>query len=68
MAKEAKRRDVEKVLKMNQWQLLRSKGGHDVWRSPNQTTTLAIPRHNKISAGVIRQLIKTLPQTPPSWQ
>lgn len=53
---------------MNQWQLLRSKGGHDVWRSPNQTTTLAIPRHNKISAGVIRQLIKTLPQTPPSWQ
>ena len=68
MVKELKQREVEKFLKAQGWELLRSKGGHNVWKSPDGALTLAIPTHGKVSPGVVRQVIKVVPNTPDSWR
>lgn len=68
MAKEVRQREVEKFLQDSGWTLLRSKGGHNVWGNPDKTARLAIPHHRMISAGVVRQVIKTVPNTPANWQ
>lgn len=68
MVKEVKQREVERVLKANGWMLLRTKGGHNVWGAPDGRDTIAIPHHGTISPGVVRQVIKKLPETPASWR
>ena len=68
MAKELSQREVEKYLKSHGWQLVRTKGGHNVWKSDDGIRTLAIPTHGRVSPGVVRQIIKMLPTTPESWR
>ncbi|MHB1509108.1 MAG: type II toxin-antitoxin system HicA family toxin [Acidimicrobiales bacterium] len=68
MVKEVKQREVERVLGENGWRLLRTKGGHNVWRSPDGRALLAIPTHGMVSPGVVRQVMKALPNTPDSWR
>jgi predicted RNA binding protein YcfA (HicA-like mRNA interferase family) len=68
MVKELKQSEVEKFLKNEGWELVRVKGGHNVWKSPDGQTTIAIPRHGKTSPGVVRQVIKAVPNTPDNWR
>jgi len=68
MVKEVKQRIVEKFLASKGWQLVRTKGGHNVWRSPDGKESLAIPRHGTVTAGVVAQVIKKLPDTPANWR
>ena len=65
--KEVKQREVERVLAANGWVLLRTKGGHNVWKSAGGET-LAIPTHGMVSPGVVRQVIKKVPEAPASWK
>lgn len=68
MVREAKQRDVERTLANLGWRLARTKGGHNVWVSP-EGKMLAIPRHRVVSAGVVRQVIRTLgDQAPQEWR
>ncbi|MEE2524528.1 type II toxin-antitoxin system HicA family toxin [Pseudarthrobacter sp. J47] len=65
--KAQKKKEVLKVLKANGWQLIRTNGGHDWWAGPDGQGE-AIPRHNEISAGVIRKLAKKLAEVPQNWK
>jgi len=67
LVKEIKQRDVERVLAANGWILLRTKGGHNVWKSADGES-LAIPTHGTVSPGVVRQVIKKVEDTPTSWK
>jgi len=58
---------VERVLAANGWILLRTKGGHNVWKSADGES-LAIPTHGTVSPGVVRQVIKKVEDTPTSWK
>ena len=68
MVREVKQREVEQFLENSGWQLARTKGGHNVWRSPDGTQVIAIPRHGKVSPGVVRQVMKAQPGAPESWR
>ena len=68
MVKEVKQREVEKVLAQQGWTLLRTKGGHNVWGSPDGSDSVAIPTHGRVSPGVVRQVIKKLPDSPANWR
>ncbi|WP_396129970.1 type II toxin-antitoxin system HicA family toxin [Agromyces aerolatus] len=68
MVREVRHREVEQFLAASGWRVLRSKGGHDVWGSPNGSDSLAIPRHSRVSPGVVRQIITKLPNAPRSWR
>lgn len=68
MVREVKQRDVERFLADRDWKLLRTKGGHNVWGSPDGTDSIAIPTHGRVSPGVVRQVIKKLPDAPASWR
>ncbi|MGO3151268.1 MAG: type II toxin-antitoxin system HicA family toxin [Galactobacter sp.] len=61
-----KYRDVVSVLRRNGWQLLRTSGSHEVWRSP-AGRRFVIPRHGDVSAGVVRQLVSLLEEKPKGW-
>jgi predicted RNA binding protein YcfA (HicA-like mRNA interferase family) len=67
MVKEVKQREVESVLATRGWVLLRSRGGHNVWKSESGET-LAIPTHGVVSPGVVRQVIKKVPDHPAGWR
>lgn len=58
---------MERVLAANGWILLRTKGGHNVWKS-SAGESLAIPTHGTVSPGVVRQVIKKVQDTPTSWK
>jgi len=49
------------------WTLIRTRGGHNVWKSPDGSQTLAIPRHDTVTKGVVRQVMKSQPGAPKSW-
>jgi predicted RNA binding protein YcfA (HicA-like mRNA interferase family) len=68
MVKEVKQRDVEKFLEASGWRLLRERGPHNVWGSADGSQVIAIPRHGKVSPGVVRQVIKAQPGSPESWR
>jgi predicted RNA binding protein YcfA (HicA-like mRNA interferase family) len=68
VVKEVKQREVERFLESCGWRLLREKGPHNVWGSPDGTQVLAIPRHGKVSPGVVRQVIKAQPGSPAGWR
>lgn len=67
MVKEVKQREVERFLEASGWKLARTTGGHNVWKSPDGSQTLAIPRHGTVTKGVVRQVIKAQPGAPESW-
>ncbi|WP_445996800.1 type II toxin-antitoxin system HicA family toxin [Okibacterium fritillariae] len=68
MTKEVKQREVERFLRRAGWRLVRVRGGHSVWSSGDGRLTLAIPRHGVVSPGVVRQIIKVVPNAPESWR
>ena len=68
MVKEASQRDVERFLVRQGWRLLRTKGRHNVWGSPEGDDSLAIPTHGRVSPGVVRQVMRKVPGTPENWR
>lgn len=69
MPKPQKYRDVVKVLRSQGWVLLRQgKGSHEVWGLPDESVKETVPRHSEVSAGVIQQLMKKLPEAPREWR
>ena len=67
--KAQKYRDVVVVLKRQGWVLLRTgKGSHEVWGPPDGPGKVTIPHHSEVSAGVLRQVVKQLPEIPESWR
>ncbi|MFD4421044.1 type II toxin-antitoxin system HicA family toxin [Agromyces sp. NPDC058484] len=69
MPKPQKYRDVIKVVRANGWVFLRdAKGSHELWGLPDESAKESIPHHGEVSAGIIGQLIKKLPNTPQSWR
>lgn len=69
MVKEVKYRDVQRFLVDSGWRLLRTSASHEIWGGPNPGERLSIPKHGgKVSPGVIRQVIKVVPNTPDNWR
>lgn len=67
--KPQKYRDVAKALRARGWVLLRQgKGSHELWGLPDESVKESVPRHGEVSAGVIGQLLKKLPDPPASWR
>ncbi|MEO7373726.1 MAG: type II toxin-antitoxin system HicA family toxin [Terrimesophilobacter sp.] len=69
MPRPQKYRDVIKVVKSQGWVFLRGgKGSHELWGLPDESVKESIPHHDEVSAGVVGQLIKKLPNSPKNWQ
>ncbi|MCL2595056.1 MAG: type II toxin-antitoxin system HicA family toxin [Promicromonosporaceae bacterium] len=62
-----KRRDVVAALSAAGCRLLRDKGGHTVFACPCGKHSAPLPRHGKITPGVVRGLIKYMPCLPEGW-
>ena len=67
VVKDVKQREIEQFLARSGWVLLRS-SRHNIWGSPDGKDTIAIPRHGVVKAGVVRQVIERVPDTPASWR
>lgn len=67
MAKEMKRRDVEQRLTANGCTVKSDDGDHTKWVCPDGSHTANIPRHRKISPGVVRDTIKRMACLPKGW-
>lgn len=57
--KDAKKRDVDKMLKAAGFEVIRKDGRHEVW-GHQDGRTIAVPRHSMISAGVMRKIHKVI--------
>jgi predicted RNA binding protein YcfA (HicA-like mRNA interferase family) len=68
MVKEVKYREVERFLLDQGWSVLRTRGSHEIWGGPGGNGRLTIPRHGKVSAGVVRDVMRELPDVPISWR
>jgi predicted RNA binding protein YcfA (HicA-like mRNA interferase family) len=69
MTKEVKYRDIESFLRGLGWKVVRQSGSHIVWAAPEGPGRLSIPPHKgKVSPGVVRQIIKKLPEAPNEWR
>jgi len=69
LSKPQKYRDVTKFLKSQGWVFLRSgKGSHELCGLPDESVKATIPKHGEVSAGVVGQLIKILPNHPSNWR
>ena len=69
MTKPQRYRAVVKVLKAQGWVLLRrGKGSHELWGLPDESVKESIPQHGEVSAGVVAQLLKKLPNPPANWR
>ena len=62
-----KRRDVERALRANGCSPIRNTGGHEVWGCPCGAHIAPLPRHNAISAGVVRNVEKLMACLPDGW-
>ena len=65
--KDAKRRDVENFLKQQGYQVGRDKGRHTWWVKAG-ARPIPLPRHTKISAGVLRDIEKTIGHVSDAWK
>lgn len=69
MPRPQKYRDVVRVLRSNGWLLLRQgRGSHEVWGLPDESVRAVVPRHGEVSAGIVGQLMKLLPEVPENWR
>ncbi|MWV49428.1 addiction module toxin, HicA family [Rathayibacter sp. VKM Ac-2803] len=69
MPKPQKYRDVVRVLRSHGWILLRQgKGSHELWGLPDESVKESLVRHGEVSAGVVRQLARKLPEVPREWR
>lgn len=68
MTKRQKYRDVAKFLRSNGWEIVRTKGSHEIWKSEDGTTSLSVVAHGgEVSAGVVKQIQDVFPNTPKNW-
>lgn len=58
-----------RALRANGWVRLRdAKGSHELWGLPDESVKESIPRHGEVSAGIVGQLLKRLPDPPNNWR
>lgn len=68
MTKRQKYRDVAKFLRSNNWEIARTKGSHEIWKSEDDTMSLSVAAHGgEVSAGIVKQIQDVFPNTPESW-
>lgn len=68
MTKRQKYRDVAKFLRSEGWEIVRTRGSHEIWKSEDGTMTLAVAQHaGEVSAGIVKQLQAVFPNTPKNW-
>jgi len=65
--KDAKRADVEKFLRQQGYAVARDRGNHTVWKKSG-SRSIPLPRHRTISAGVLRDIEKTIGFVPDKWK
>lgn len=69
MVKELKYRDVAKFMRSIGWDIARTRGSHEVWKSPDGTASVSIVAHGgKVSPGIVRDIIAKTPNTPEEWK
>lgn len=65
--KDAKRSEVERFLREQGYQVGRDSGPHTWWKKDG-ARSIPLPRHTKISAGVLRSIEKTIGHVPDEWK
>lgn len=65
--KEAKRTAVEKFLLQQGYQVSRDDGRHTWWKKPG-SRSIPLPRHKRISPGVLRDIEKAVGAVPREWK
>ncbi|WP_139200024.1 type II toxin-antitoxin system HicA family toxin [Curtobacterium sp. MCBA15_008] len=60
-------RAVIAFLRHRGWWLDRVRGSHEVWCGPDGGR-LVLPRHREVSPGVVRQLLRVIPDAPDGWR
>ncbi|PZS06958.1 MAG: addiction module toxin, HicA family [Solirubrobacterales bacterium] len=60
-----KRRDLERHLRANGYQLVGEGANHAKWRGPSGAPS-AVPRHSEIASGTARAICRQLRIDPPS--
>lgn len=68
MTKEVKYRDIESFLREAGWTVIRQSGSHILWAGPDGDRLSIPPHKGKVSPGVVRQIIKTVPGAPSEWR
>lgn len=69
MVNEVKYREIERFLTDAGWTVIRQTGSHIQWKGPNGKGRLQIPPHGGVvSKGVVRQIIKAIPDAPEEWR
>lgn len=67
LRKEAKRSEVEKFLREQGYSVASDKGDHTKWSKPG-VRSIPLPRHNRISPGVLRSIEKVIGWLPDEWK
>lgn len=67
MVKEMKQRDVNAALKDAGCTVLSDNGPHTKWGCPCGSHSANIPRHNRVSPGVIRDTLKRMQCLEKGW-
>lgn len=68
MTKRQKYRDVSRFLRAEGWEIARTKGSHEIWKSEDGTRMLSVAAHGgEVSAGVVKQIQDVFPDTPQNW-
>ena len=49
---------IKRRLEREGWYLVRHGGGHDIYRHPHIDGIITLPRHRKLSPGVVRSIAK----------
>ncbi len=65
--REAKRSDVERFLRRQGYEVARDDGRHTWWARPN-SRSIPLPRHNRISPGVLRDIERVVGFVPDEWK
>ena len=69
MPKPLKYRNVTRFLSSQGWVLVRQgKGSHEVSGSRDGSDKIVIAHHAEVSAGIVAQLMKKLPNHPAEWK
>ncbi len=65
--KEAKRSEVERFLRQQGYAVGRDSGNH-TWWTKDGARSIPLPRHNRISPGVLRSIEKVIGHLPAEWK
>lgn len=67
MTKPMRRREVIAALKRQGCTPIRDSGRHTVWQCPCGRHTAPVPRHNEVTAGVVRSIGQQMTCLPEGW-